>query len=254
MPSCVPVAAAIDARPDCRSSNGLDRGPAAVEVRALVKVFGSSPALLGIDLVVGRGEICGLVGANGAGKTTLLRVLSTALRPTSGSIRVLGHDVLSQAARVRAGVDLIAAAGGFYPDLTARENLAFVASMRGIEDAQASCPAVLRSAHLQDVADDPVRTFSTGMLRRLSLARLLLTRPELALIDEPYAALDDDGRRLADAIMSAARAEGRTVVVAAHERERIAGLADVVHELERGVLVASTAGQRRRDEREVAAP
>ena len=208
--------------------------PAAVEAHGLVKVFGVTPALVGVDLVVPPGAVCGLVGANGAGKTTLLRCIAAALTPTRGSVTVLGRDTRRRAADVRALVDVVPASGGAYPELNAAENLRFALAMRGIRAAEAPLGEALARAGLLQAADDPVRSYSSGMVRRLALARAMLTRPPLLLLDEPYATLDDDGRDLVDAIVADARRDGRSVVLSTHDRERLVELADVVVELAGG--------------------
>lgn len=206
----------------------------AVEARSLVKVFGVNPALVGVDLVVAPGTVCGLVGANGAGKTTLLRCIAASLRPTLGRVAVLGQDTRHRADAVRALVDLVPAGGGAYPELTARENLRFSLAMRGIDASGSPVEEALALAGLLPAADDPARSYSSGMVRRLALARVMLTRPQVLLLDEPYAALDDDGRDLADDVVDAARRNGRSVVLSTHDRDRMAALADAVVELEGG--------------------
>ena len=208
----------------------------AVEARRLVKVFGVNPALVGVDLVVARGSVCGLVGVNGAGKTTLLRCITATLRPTLGGVTVLGHDTRRRADAVRALVDLVPADGGAYPEMSARENLRFSLAMRGIDARRPAVEEALARASLRHAADDPARSYSSGMVRRLALARVLLTRPQVLLLDEPYAALDDEGRDLVDAIVDAARRDGRSVVLSTHDRARIAALADAVAELDGGAV------------------
>ena len=212
-----------------------DSNPA-VQARGLTKLFGATPALLLADLDVPTGTVCVLVGPNGAGKTTLLRLLATALRPTSGDARLHGADVVTQRAAVRRLVDFLPASGGLYLDLTALENLRFCARMRSLHADDAALGAALARAGLADVAGHRVRGFSSGMLRRLALARLIVTRPPVALLDEPYAGLDEEGRELFDCLLSELRGEGRTAILATHERERALALADSVTWLERGIV------------------
>jgi len=210
---------------------------AAVETRKLVKLFGTVPALIEVDLRVEAGAVCALVGANGAGKTTLLRILATLARPTSGTASVLGSDVVRDADRVRAGVDFLAVHGGVYPELSAAENLRFALRMRGHDPREEQIVAALEWAGLREAGQALARTFSTGMLGRLGLARLRLGRAPLLLLDEPYGAIDEDGRDLVDELLGEARAAGRAAVFATHARERAALLADSLLELERGVVV-----------------
>lgn len=211
----------------------------AVDADGLVKLFGATPALLRVGLSVPSGSVCALLGGNGAGKTTLLRILATALRPTAGDARVCGFDIRAEGRNVRAAVDYLPASGGFYPELSALENLRFATAMRGLVLDELDVEAALARVGLGKVAQDPVRSFSSGMLRRLTLARLVLTRPRLALVDEPYAGLDESGRDLVDAILAEACREGRAAVVATHELPRVTALADQVCRLERGIVVES---------------
>lgn len=219
-------------------TGGVLDGGAAVEVRRLTKLFGATPALLRVDLDVRAGTVCVLVGGNGAGKTTLLRILATAARPTSGGGRVHGLDVVTQAPAVRGLIDFLPVAGGVYLDLTALENLRFCARMRALPAADDELAEALARAGLAAVADERPRTFSSGMLRRLALARLIVTRPRLALLDEPYAGLDAEGRDLLHRLLAEAREQGRTAILATHEQERATALADLVYRLERGIAEA----------------
>ena len=219
-------------------------GCPAVATCALVKLFGSTPALLRVDLEVPRGSVCAVVGGNGAGKSTLLRVLATVVRPTSGNAWVSGRHVVADAEDVRRSVDLLPAAGGIYAQLTAVENLRFALRMRGVTASPGELRAALARVGLGAVADDRAGTYSTGMLRRLGLARIHLTPAPVLLLDEPYGGLDQAGRQLVDELLASAPAIGRTVIVATHECERVRALADRVERLDRGVLVTSPAARR----------
>lgn len=201
-----------------------------------MKLFGTNPALVRVELQVGSGEICALLGGNGAGKSTLLRILATLVRPTSGTAKICGHDVVAEPLRARGRVDLLPAGGGSYPDLTAMENLRFTMAMRGLAVPDADLAAALRWAGLGSVTDDRVRGYSTGMRQRLGLARMSLTRPPVALLDEPYGALDSSGRELVDSLLASLRAEGTAVLAATHEHDRVRALADHVYKLDRGML------------------
>lgn len=202
----------------------------------MTKLFGATPAVLLADLDIPAGSVHVLVGPNGAGKTTLLRILATALRPTSGVGRVHGADIVTEPATVRRLIDFLPASGGLYLDLTALENLRFCASMRSLREDDTTLREALARAGLADVAGERVRGFSSGMLRRLALARLIVTRPEVALLDEPYAGLDEEGRELLDRLLSELRGVGRTAILATHEQERALALADGVTRLERGLV------------------
>lgn len=201
-------------------------------------MFATTPALVRVDLEVARGSLVTVVGGNGAGKTTLLRILATALRPTSGSLEILGWDVARAVRAVRGMTDYLPTAGGAYPELSARENLRFCAGMRALDVDERDVDRALARAGLLSDASEPTRVYSSGMLRRLTIARLALTRPALALLDEPYANLDEDGRELIDELLDELRRDGGTVILATHERERSMRAADGVVELRHGLAVA----------------
>ena len=210
----------------------------AIQARGLTKLFGATPALLLADFDIPAGSVCLLVGPNGAGKTTLLRILATALRPTSGVGSVHGVDLVTQRGAVRRLVDFLPASGGLYLDLTALENLRFCTRMRSLPVDDSGLREALARTGLEGVAGERVRGFSSGMLRRLALARLIVTRPAVALLDEPYAGLDEEGRELLDSLLGELRGEGRTAILATHERERALAVADSVYRLERGIVEA----------------
>lgn len=205
----------------------------AVELTGLARRYGSSLVLRGVNLEMARGRTVVLRGANGAGKTTLLKVLATRLRPSRGGGRVFGHDLLREAHEVRRRVAFLPAAGGSYPALNARENLRLAATLYGRPDADLD--ALLARVGLAEVAR-PVRTFSTGMKKRLGVARLLLSDADLWLLDEPYGALDEAGCGLIDELLVQSRAEGRTVLIASHQQARAELAADAELALEEGVL------------------
>lgn len=207
-------------------------GPA-IEITALARRYGASFVLTNVNLHVAQGRVLVLHGSNGAGKTTLLRVLSTRLRPSRGEGRVFGLDLVRDAARVRVHVAYLSVFGGAYGALSARENLALAARLYGKREA---LEPYLEQVGLLGVQHKPVRTFSSGMKKRLGIARVLLSDADLWLLDEPYAALDASGRELVDGLLTQAKAEGRTVVMASHELERSARFADRVLEVRGGSL------------------
>jgi heme exporter protein A len=225
-----------------RSLGAPDTRPPAVVTTDLARLFAGSPALAGVSLRVEAGRAVGLLGPNGAGKTTLLRILATAIRPSYGSGAVDGYDLGRDAALVRERIAYLSHATGLYEDLTGRENLRFAASMLATDDAATRVERALADIGLRERAADRVRDYSAGMRKRLALGRVLLGRPSLVLLDEPYAALDAEGMALVDQLLAAWREVGVTVLVASHTTERIAPMLDGSLLLDRG-LVAEVIGR-----------
>jgi heme exporter protein A len=200
----------------------------AVEVRGLGKRFGQHRALGGVELSLAAGEVCALLGPNGAGKSTLLSILSTLMRPTAGEVRYLHGDVVRVVDdTLRAEIGLLAHASLCYGELSAIENLVFFAGLYGVDDADARARTLLDEVALEPRArTEPARTYSRGMLQRLALARALLARPSLLLLDEPFTGLDRDGAQALGARLGRAKAEGAIVLVVTHDLEAIADVTD----------------------------
>lgn len=167
-----------------------------------------------------------VVGANGSGKTTLLRILATALRPSAGKLELLGKP---WGFAVREEVCLLSHADGHYDDLTARENLR-LAGRGGVDE-------VLAAVGLDQRGDDIVRGFSAGMRKRLGFARVLLKKPPIVLLDEPYAALDPEGARFVDTLVGQLRDGGTTLIVSTHQVARAAKLCDDAVRLDLGKVI-----------------
>jgi heme exporter protein A len=192
----------------------------AIRLDGLARRFGHRWILRGIDLTVQPGEVLALTGRNGSGKTTLLRVVATLLRPSRGTARVFGHDVVEEPDAIRELVGLLGHNAALYDDLTAAENLVFAQRMAGgVTDADAVL-AALAHVGLTHVRRERVRGFSAGMRRRLGLARLLLRPPKLLLLDEPYASFDPDGIDVVNEFATQVAAAGGVVVLATHDLAR----------------------------------
>jgi len=189
---------------------------AAVEVRGLVKAFGTRRVLRGIDLRVRQGEFMTLFGPNGAGKSTLLKVLATLSRPTSGSAHVAGRDVRSEATEVRRLIGVVPHESLLYEDLTPRENLRFYARMYDVPRAGQRIQEVVEMVGLSGRMDDRVGTLSRGMQQRLSIARALLHDPPLLLLDEPHTGLDQQALTTLRDVLCDALKRGRTIVMSTH--------------------------------------
>ena len=195
-----------------------------VALRQAVVLLGRFPALSGVDLEVNATEVVLLQGPNGAGKSTLLRLCAGLLRPHSGSAVVLGHDLRKSRSAVRRSVGLLGHDTALYEDLTVIENLQFLAAASRIE-LEAVGSALARLGVATRLHNVVVGQLSAGQRRRVALAGVALRRPELWLLDEPHAGLDQPGRDLVDGLVSEAAADGATVLVASHELDRTLDLA-----------------------------
>jgi heme ABC exporter ATP-binding subunit CcmA len=210
----------------------------AISLSGVTRMFGVLPAVVGVHLVVERGEIVLLQGPNGAGKSTLLRVIATALSPTYGRGSALGFDLVRQRDEVRRRTDLLGHRTRLYEDLSAAENLRFACALLGADPRLV--PGALARVGLAGVADERVGGFSQGMRQRVALARAMLRSAELLLLDEPYAGLDEQAKQIVDEAVLVAHAAGRTVVLATHDATR-AALATRTVWMEAGRLRAAPA-------------
>jgi heme exporter protein A len=192
---------------------------------------------------VAEGECLGVLGPNGAGKSTLLRMLATLLRPDAGALSVGGHALPERARRARGLIGYLGHDPLLYLDLTAWQNLELFADLYGVPRPRERIAGMLGEVGLLPRAHDPVRTLSRGMAQRLGLARLLLHRPSVLLLDEPYASLDAPGAALLDRVLAGARG-AQAVVLVTHDLERVLPVAGRVLVLRAGraVLSAPTAG------------
>ena len=195
-----------------------------IELRGVVAVLGSFPALAGVSLSVQRGEILLLQGPNGAGKTSLLRVCAGLMPIERGTGTVLGIDLATNRQDIRTRVGLLGHTNGLYLDLTVEQNIQFWASTVGASQEEvANAMSTMRvDGRLAKVKAGQL---SAGQRRRTALASLIVRRAEIWLLDEPHAGLDAAGRDELDALLRNAVAAGATVVLASHESERAAGLA-----------------------------
>jgi heme ABC exporter ATP-binding subunit CcmA len=199
-------------------------GPPVVALRGAVAMANGFPLLSGVDLELAPSSLTVLVGANGAGKTSLLQLLAGLIGLTSGEGTVLGFNLATDDRRLlRRHVGWLGHEGSFYDDLTVRENLTFAAKAldRPLDDLS----SVLARVDLEGRRDTIAKSLSAGQRRRLGLAWLLLRRPQLWLLDEPYASLDDEGRTFFDALLGEVIDRGATVVVSSHDPLRSAQLA-----------------------------
>jgi heme exporter protein A len=187
-----------------------------IEVRGLVKAFGPRKALAGINLDIAAGDRVMLVGPNGAGKTTLLRILATLSRPTSGEVVVEGHSLTASGAKVRKSIGYLSHETLLYEDLTAQQNLQFYGRMYGLSDAATRIEELLNRVGLWLRREDLVRTFSRGMRQRLAVARAVLHRPTLLLLDEAYTSLDAGATEMLTQLLTSLVDGGCTMILTTH--------------------------------------
>jgi oleandomycin transport system ATP-binding protein len=212
-----------------------------IEVSGLHKTFGSTQALAGIDLTAARGQVLGLLGPNGSGKTTTVRILSTLLRPDSGTARVLGRDVVADAAGVRRRIGLTGQYAAVDEALSGTQNLVLVARLLDLPRATARRRAaeLLERFELTDAAGRKVKTYSGGMRRRLDLAASLIGRPEVLFLDEPTTGLDPKHRNEVWDSVRALAADGVTVLLTTQYLEEADQLADDLVVIDRGRVIAA---------------
>ncbi|WP_292366085.1 MULTISPECIES: ABC transporter ATP-binding protein [unclassified Methanoculleus] len=198
-----------------------EAGVNAVEVRGLSRSFDGREILRDVSFAVGHGEIFGYLGPNGAGKTTTIRILLGLLAPGAGEVRVLGRDLTADDdARARVGV--LFENNGLADRMSAADNLAYYAGLYGVEEPAARIDDLLALVDLADRQDDPVGTFSTGMKRKLGIARAILHRPEVVFLDEPSSGLDPGAQRMVrDLIIELSRREEMTVFLNSHHLDEV---------------------------------
>lgn len=209
----------------------------AIEVSGLVKQYGPMRALAGVSLEIPAATVHLVAGPNGAGKSTLLRILSALTRPTAGSVRILGENPFGpRRAEVRRHIGWLGAAAGLYGDLTVEENLSFAARLCGADRDRIE--TALDDFALAAFRHRRARTLSEGYRRRAGLARALLSRPRIVLLDEPWNGLDAEASERLVKVLRDHRSRGDTVLVTAHRTVGALELADRVVTLARGELVA----------------
>ena len=212
----------------------------AIETNGLVKTFGATRALDGVDLRIRQGSVYGLLGPNGAGKTTTIRILATLLRPTAGSATVLGHDVVRDAALVRGKVSLTGQYASVDEDLTGHENLVLVGRLLGLpwSAARQRATELLEAFGLADAAGRQVLTYSGGMRRRIDVAASLVTVPEILFLDEPTTGLDPRSRSQVWDLVRRIAAAGTTVLLTTQYLDEADRLAERMAVVDHGRVIA----------------
>jgi heme ABC exporter ATP-binding subunit CcmA len=209
-----------------------------IRTTGLTKLYGAHVALRGVTLEVPAGQVLAVLGHNGSGKTTLIRLLATLARPTAGRGQIGGHDLVDARAAVRRLVAVVGHSSHLYDDLTARENLVFAESLVGRRPDPGRIDAALLALGLDAQGGTRVRTLSSGLRRRVSLARALLGEPRVLLLDEAFAGLDHDSTKRLEEQLHAFKARGGAAVVVTHSLERTLAIADGVAILAGGRIAA----------------
>jgi oleandomycin transport system ATP-binding protein len=212
----------------------------AFEAESLVKRFGKTTALAGIDLAARAGSVLGVLGPNGAGKTTAVRILATLLRPDSGRATVRGYDVVRDAAKVRRVIGLTGQYASVDEDLTGTQNLTLIGELLDMRrrDARARAAELLAWFDLSDSADRRAKTYSGGMRRRLDLAASLVGRPDVIYLDEPTTGLDPAKREDMWGVVRSLVADGSTVLLTTQYLEEADALADEISVIDHGRVIA----------------
>jgi ABC-2 type transport system ATP-binding protein len=212
----------------------------AIEAAGLVKTFGKTRAVDGIDLAVPSGTVFGVLGPNGAGKSTVIKLLSTLLRPDAGTARVLGHDVVREPRAVRRRIALTGQATSVDEDLTGVQNLILPARLLGLPPAAAKARAeeLIEAFGLKSVAGRLLKTYSGGERRRMDIAASLVVTPDLLFLDEPTTGLDPRSRRGVWAIVRALVDDGVTVLLTTQYLDEADRLSDTIALVDRGKVIA----------------
>ena len=214
-------------------------GETVIETRDLTKHYGDVVAVDALNLTVEQGQVFGVLGPNGSGKTTTILMLLGLTEPTAGSVRVLGFDPVRRPLSVKAHVGYLPEQVGFYNELTARENLVYIAKLNGLRRGEAykRIDEALERIGLGEVADRRVATFSRGMRQRLGVAEVLIKRPQLVILDEPTQGLDPEAAQEFLAMIHDLKAEGITILLSSHLLYQVQAVCDRVGLFRQGRMV-----------------
>lgn len=205
-----------------------------LSVRDLHKNFGYKQVLKGVTFSLEAGECTLLAGRNGAGKSTLVQILAGLMRPLSGEVLFKGTPVAEDATRYRRAFGLITHQTLFYGDLTARENLLFFGKLRNLSHLKQKIEKVLTEVDLAEAADLPVKVFSSGMGKRLNIARIMMADPEIMFLDEPFSGLDVESISLLNNYLGRFKQKGGSILLISHQIDACLGSCDRVATLKSG--------------------
>ena len=209
----------------------------AVEARGLAKYYGPQVALDEVDLSLSKGERLAVLGPNGAGKTTLIALLGTIMRPSAGTLRVMGFDTADAPNEVRRRVGVVAHRTYLYAELSARENLLFYGQLYGVQNLATRVDGLLKLVDIYPRRDDQIGSLSRGMQQRVALARALVHDPDVLLLDEPDTGLDQEHLDLLASLVQGSAIPPRSIVLTTHNLDRALALCNRVAVLAQGRLV-----------------
>ncbi len=209
----------------------------AVEARGLAKYYGPQVALDEVDLSLSKGERLAVLGPNGAGKTTLIALLGTIMRPSAGTLRVMGFDTADAPNEVRRRVGVVAHRTYLYEELSARENLLFYGQLYGVQNLATRVDGLLKLVDIYPRRHDQIGSLSRGMQQRVALARALVHDPDVLLLDEPDTGLDQEHLDLLASLVQGSAIPPRSIVLTTHNLERALALCNRVAVLAQGRLV-----------------
>jgi ABC-2 type transport system ATP-binding protein len=213
--------------------------PLAIRVSGMHKSYGKLPVLKGVDFTVASGSIFALLGSNGAGKTTVVRILSTLLKPDSGTASVAGHDVVSKPEQVRESISLTGQFAAVDEILTGRENLVMVAKLRQVKNPGQVADGLLERFGLAEAAKRRVATYSGGMRRRLDISMSLIGNPPVIFLDEPTTGLDPEARIEVWKEIQSLAGKGTTVLLTTQYLDEAEKLADRIGILHQGTIIVN---------------
>ena len=190
-----------------------------LQATEITKRFGHRRVLNSASLSVQPGEVISIFGPNGAGKTTLIKILSTLVRPTSGTLQIEGVDAIADALRVRPSLGLVVHEPMAYLELSPYENLRFFGRIYGVNGLEQRVAALLDDVQLTPFAHEPVKIFSRGMTQRFMIAKALIHNPSLLLFDEPFSGLDVTGKQFMLKLIESERAQGKGIILTTHDTE-----------------------------------